>query len=197
MSERFPLDMSDRGVVKITDNLLIHNIDTGVTEYTTVDKLLDVLGIKGQVKFPVVQIPSADVNTLDDYKEGTFVPTIKFAGASVGITYGADTGGRYTKIGNMILFSGTITLTSKGVSAGGVTICDLPYICKNDIASYSPVSLLPSTISFANQMIGYVIKGTSQIGLYEMTEAGVVTLLDDTNFSNTSYISFSGSYEIV
>jgi hypothetical protein len=49
MSKRFPTDLTDRGVVKITDKLLIHNIDTGVTEITTVQQLLAALSIYGNV----------------------------------------------------------------------------------------------------------------------------------------------------
>lgn len=35
----FPTDLSSRGVVKLTDKLIIHNIDTGLTNYTTVGDL--------------------------------------------------------------------------------------------------------------------------------------------------------------
>lgn len=32
--------------------------------------------VGGQIKFPSTQIPSADVNTLDDYAEGTWTPSL-------------------------------------------------------------------------------------------------------------------------
>ena len=35
----FPTDFNPRGTVKTTDKLMIHNIDTGLTEYTTVADL--------------------------------------------------------------------------------------------------------------------------------------------------------------
>jgi hypothetical protein len=37
--KKFPADFSSRGTVKPTDKLLIHNIDTGATEFTTVAAL--------------------------------------------------------------------------------------------------------------------------------------------------------------
>jgi hypothetical protein len=37
--KNFPADFSSRGTVKPTDKLLIHNIDTGATEFTTVAAL--------------------------------------------------------------------------------------------------------------------------------------------------------------
>ncbi len=47
MSKKFASDFVDRGTVKLTDKLLIHNIDTGVTEYTTVQKLFVAIGYNG------------------------------------------------------------------------------------------------------------------------------------------------------
>jgi hypothetical protein len=51
MGKEFANDFLDRGTVKLTDKLLIHNITTGVTEYTTVQKLLTALSIIGNVGF--------------------------------------------------------------------------------------------------------------------------------------------------
>lgn len=43
MALKFPSELSSRGAVKVTDKLMIHNIDTGATEYTTVSELLTAL----------------------------------------------------------------------------------------------------------------------------------------------------------
>jgi len=66
---------------------------------------------------------------LDDYEEGTWTPTINFAGSSVGVVYTKQLG-HYTKIGRMVYASFDILLSSKGSSNGGITIDGLP------IASY-------------------------------------------------------------
>jgi hypothetical protein len=39
----FPTDFSSRGTVKVTDKLIIHDIDNGLTEYTTVQGLIDAI----------------------------------------------------------------------------------------------------------------------------------------------------------
>jgi hypothetical protein len=44
---KFPSETADRGTVKTTDRLLIHNIDTGATEFTTVLALLTALSNSG------------------------------------------------------------------------------------------------------------------------------------------------------
>jgi hypothetical protein len=71
----------------------------------------------GQVRFPASQSASADANTLDDYEEGTFTPTLTFGGASVGMTYTTQVGA-YTKIGNRVFFDLNVVLTNKGSSTG-------------------------------------------------------------------------------
>jgi hypothetical protein len=51
----------------------------------------------------------------------TVSPVISFGGASVGITYGTQYG-RYTQIGNMIMYEANVVLTSKGSSVGSARI---------------------------------------------------------------------------
>ncbi len=51
------------------------------------------------ITFPAVNIPINDPNTLDDYEEGTYTPTISGNGG----TFTTVTG-RYTKVGNLVTF---------------------------------------------------------------------------------------------
>ncbi len=44
-TKKFPSELAGRGTVKVTDKLLIHNIDTGATEYTTVADLLTAISV--------------------------------------------------------------------------------------------------------------------------------------------------------
>lgn len=44
-TKKFPSEMNTRGAVKVTDKLMICNIDTGETAYTTVAELLAAFGI--------------------------------------------------------------------------------------------------------------------------------------------------------
>lgn len=56
------------------------------------------------VTFPTAAVLSADVNTLDEYTEGTFTPVQNGAGWGSGMTLS----GKYTKIGNLVNFVVTI-----------------------------------------------------------------------------------------
>jgi hypothetical protein len=66
----------------------------------------------GQITFPATQNPSSDANTLDDYEEGTFTPTVSFQTGSA--TYTSS--GTYTKVGRLVLCHVRITITSAGAS---------------------------------------------------------------------------------
>ena len=149
----------------------------------------------GQITFPADQAPSANANTLDDYKEDTWTMGVSFGGGTTGITYSANTG-YYTKIGNLVTISGKLILTSKGTSTGAALITGLPFTTVNNIAGQSAVSLYFITVSFANQYIGRTVENTTTILLAEITEAGGVTTLDDTNFANNSVITVGCTYRI-
>jgi len=78
--------------------------------------LLDLSGAAaGQIKFPATQNVSADVNTLDDYEEGTWTPT-DVSGA--GLTLASGTG-TYTKVGRVVAvaFSLQYPATASGLAA--------------------------------------------------------------------------------
>ena len=66
----------------------------------------------GQITFPATQSASADANTLDDYEEGTFTPTVTFQTGSA--TYTSS--GTYTKVGRLVVCHVQITITSSGAS---------------------------------------------------------------------------------
>ena len=147
----------------------------------------------GQIKFPATQAPSADVNTLDDYEEGTWTPGISFGGGVTGITYTYQSA-LYTKIGRQVSISGFITLSSKGTDTGAALITGLPFTVKNDIGAYAPCGLRFNGISFADRPQAYPNPNTTTIILEEILNNGTMTTLNDTNFANNSAIMFSVTY---
>jgi len=71
------------------------------------------LGAAG-IPFPSTQVPSADANTLDDYEEGTFTPTLGDGTNNYTLSFAE---GSYTKIGNQVIWHALLIWTSIG-SAG-------------------------------------------------------------------------------
>ncbi len=195
MAKKFPSELNSRGTVKVTDKLLISNIDTGDAEYTTIDEILDALGIKGQVKFPATQVPSAGANTLDDYEEGEWTMGMSFGDNTTDITYSANTG-YYTKIGNIAIATGQLILTSKGSASGVAKITGLPYNINNNKGASFSASLQTTNITFASQLMSYGIIGGKTIQLCESTEAGVVSTLTDADFADNSDLTVSCVYRV-
>ena len=73
---------------------------------------------QGQIKFPTTQVASADANTLDDYEEGTFTPTLSSDGTGA---FTIDTAnGKYTKIGNMVRITGYIAWSANTCTGNGI-----------------------------------------------------------------------------
>jgi hypothetical protein len=84
----------------------------------------------GQIAFPSTQVPSADANTLDDYEEGTWTPTLTTDGVDfTTVTYDAARGGRYVKVGKLVHINGFLRTdaVTVGSATGNVQIGGLPF----------------------------------------------------------------------
>jgi hypothetical protein len=136
---------------------------------------------------------TAAANALDDYEEGTWTMGVTFGGAAVGVTYGANTG-TYTKIGRQVTVNGYLALTSKGSSTGNAFITGLPFTIFNNSAYYACAAVRLNGVTFANQYQGFGEINTTTIKLENLTEAGVVSNLTNTNFSDTTDLIISLTY---
>jgi hypothetical protein len=77
------------------------------------------------ITFPATQSNSSDVNTLDDYEEGTWTPA---QGAGIILVGSYSSSGKYTKVGRQVTVVGQINgSTSVAVSAGGLLCTGLPF----------------------------------------------------------------------
>jgi hypothetical protein len=79
-------------------------VQGGVTKQVSVTNLTSgkIVPANG-IQFPAIQVTSADPNALDDYEEGTWTPIIEGT-TTAGIGVYVVQSGRYTKIGNRVLF---------------------------------------------------------------------------------------------
>ena len=87
----------------------------------------------GQLKFPATQIASGDGNTLDDYEEGTWTPSVTSTAGS--ITTSSVTSAKYTKIGNAINICVDVYLANIGTASGGLLI-SMPFTTIAASAAY-------------------------------------------------------------
>jgi hypothetical protein len=136
---------------------------------------------------------TAAANALDDYEEGTWTMGVSFGGASVGVTYAANTG-TYTKIGRQVTVNALLILTNKGSSTGSARITGLPFTIPNNTSNYSTAALFFNAVTFANQFQGYGDINSTTISLEEITTLGVATTITNADFANNSTVMVSLTY---
>ena len=83
------------------------------------------LQLSAGVGFPATQVASTDANTLDDYAETNFTPTIVGSTTAGTATYSSATG-RATKVGRLVTFSLRV-IYSAGTGTGNLRVGGLPY----------------------------------------------------------------------
>ena len=141
------------------------------------------------ISFPATQSASTDANTLDDYEEGTWTPTLG------GNTTYTGQEGRYTKIGNLVMIS--VQLGINVLGTGSVdTISGLPFSSARSwfgggctyetVLATSVVELRPSIQAFSSNII-----------FLGRTAASTSTTTAISVFQNNTAMYFSGTYLIV
>jgi len=86
------------------------------------------------ISFPATQSASTDANTLDDYEEGSWTPSVTSLGGTI-TTVGAVSG-KYTKIGRVVVVNYDVAVTTQGTGASAIQIAGLPF-ANGDIVSIS------------------------------------------------------------
>jgi len=108
------------------------NINVGSTTSLSLGNVTvsNLITANGGIKFPATQVASADVNTLDDYEEGTWTPTITASSSNPSVTYSIQAG-HYTKIGRQVFIQGIVQLTARTGGSGQARISGLPFTISN------------------------------------------------------------------
>lgn len=182
------------GSIIISDGAGNIRIQANNTGLVTIPGTLSVVG--GQIKFPATQIASADVNTLDDYEEGTWTPILSSSALFTSTAPVATTLGTYVKIGKKVFVQCTINLTSTGSATGPVWLVGLPFGChgyQNGIIS--PTSWYSMNTSLNALFFGYLLSFTTTAQLVKATTGGIASV-QTTDFTNTAQLHFNGSYEV-
>lgn len=81
----------------------------------------------GGIKFPASQVASADANTLDDYEEGSWTPTLTASGSNPTVTYSYQIG-NYVKIGRLVYASYFLGWSSLSGGSGNMKVNGTPFV---------------------------------------------------------------------
>jgi len=129
-------------------------------------------------------------------------PGISFGGASVGVVYSQQVG-YYMKIGQLVWFAISISLTSKGSSTGVAAVTGLPFVMFNfagatPLHPVSQVRGITTGITYTT-IIASPAPLSPILSIYECSgpTGPLITQLTDTNFTNTATFYITGTYPAV
>lgn len=146
------------------------------------------------IAFPATQIASTDANTLDDYEEGTFSPTIIGFTTAGTVTY-VRREGYYTKIGNRVLFSIDV-IWNTGTGTGDLGVSGLPF-ASSAITMLKAIEVIGDAISLT---AGSYLQG-SLLSINATSLSFIQSATGAANMSSVPYdaagqLSISGQYFI-
>lgn len=130
------------------------------------------------------------------YEVGTWTPAITFGGGSTGLTYTTQEG-HYTREGNWVSVHAYIVLSAKGSSTGTALVTSLPFTARNTTGSSQSlvVGNMANGAALTSAPTAYATDNGTTINLVDWGATGSA-VLDDTNFTNTSAISITGSFQV-
>ena len=122
------------------------------------------LQLSAGVGFPATQVASTDVNTLDDYEEGTFTPTISGSTLS-GVGVYSVQKATYTKVGNLVTFQAYL-VWSAHTGTGDFTIGGLPFTSSstaNQLCAVSIGYMVNITLTASSIPVAFIYNGTTSV----------------------------------
>lgn len=144
------------------------------------------------ITFPATQSDSTDANTLDDYEEGTFTPTIVGSTAAGVGTYSQQLG-IYTKIGRQVHFNVALAWSAH-TGTGNMSIAGLPFTSVT-AAFFIPCSnyIDGLTLPAGTVLQTLVVQSGTSINLFSIGTGGgaAAALAIDTAVTN---LIVAGSY---
>jgi hypothetical protein len=192
---------SDTGTVNLASNLAFSsafsmsgpvtlNSPTIATPTMTGQAVIPSINLTGgQIVFPATQNPSANANTLDDYEEGTFTPTI-IGGSTAGTgTYNLQSGS-YTKVGRLVSFRLQV-FWSAHTGTGGLFVASLPFTCSG-IGGATIGLLNDISLTASNYAMSDIVDGDTTARFRQYPVGG--STIADVAISNAGNIVLSGTY---
>jgi hypothetical protein len=106
----------------------------------------------GQITFPATQNPSTDANTLDDYEEGSWTPTLVGSTSNPSSISYNEQFGRYVKIGRQVTVQFYLATNSYSGGSGNMRVGALPF---TSAAERQPTGNIGAYYYINFQAVGY------------------------------------------
>ena len=146
------------------------------------------------LKWPATQVESADVNTLDDYEEGTWVPGMTATDATITLNPSAILGA-YTKIGRLVSVSAEVIISNisflPGGPSGTLRLTGLPFASKSDPRAHAAAAVWADNLlaTATGSIVGFVEAGTTDIILEKFADGEISNLGADIQVTTIFIIS--------
>jgi len=155
------------------------------------------------ITFPADQTilgASSNANTLDDYEEGTWTPTLASTGGGT-IASGTYTRrvGNYVKVGKLVTVQWQLQVTSaSALSAGAISVTGFPFTCENTSINRWRTFLLfwfQSGVSCVTVQ-AQISPNTSVVDLYPLTASGTDNAPANVTLTTlgTGYVELAGNF---
>ena len=192
---------TNTGIVFGTDTV---GVVTGGVQRTTVDssgRLLvgvgsanangGVLQLSGGITFPGTAVAATDVNTLDDYEEGTWTPSI---GGNA--TYTSGRYGIYTKIGNVVACQFLIYINILGTGST-TTLSGFPFTAADPGNVQSGACSIFNSLAVNTTFLTcWILQNGTTMKFGGQASSGPTMSIDLAVFGNSTYIFGSITYRV-
>lgn len=172
------------------------NTATLTNKTLTAPTISGILTTAGQVAFPATQNASSNANTLDDYEEGTFNPTIIGTTVAGSHVYTSSLG-EYVKIGQWVYVTGYIAMSSKDGAMSGsfVQVSGFPFAGSGANRQGGAVNDW-GNLNTAQVFVGLQMQGASAAAyLTGLTAASTLLgIKAPADITNTTVLGFSMCY---
>jgi hypothetical protein len=140
------------------------------------------------ITFPATQVASSDANTLDDYVETTFNPTIVGSSTTGSATYSTQVG-RATKVGRLVTFQLRVAY-SAGTGTGNLRVGGLPFTA--GVGSVFTIYAENIALTASNYAVASLSSGNTFISVDQLPVGGGAATA--VAYDAAGDIQISGSY---
>ena len=163
----------------------------------TINGATGVMAVNYGIQFPATQVPSTNANTLDDYEEGTWTPTIGGTTSASGQAYSTQSGS-YQKVGKCVHVWYLVALSTLGTITGSARLEGLPFPIASLTAGTHGVSMAgwAGTTTAATMIFAFPTEGTSTaiLGIITAATTNAFVGVTQANMANTTQVRGQFSY---
>jgi len=132
------------------------------------------LQLKSGITFPATQVASSDANTLDDYEEGTFTPTI-IGTSTAGVGVYTVQLAKYTKVGRLVTVEVDLGWSAH-TGTGNMQITGLPFTTNATVFTSVTLGYVDNiALTAGNIMTAYTSTSSTLINLIQTPTGGGAT----------------------